>query len=63
MLTARRDTVAVLAMLVLVALWNSVSRADASFCPCGYTSKEVRGWSNHYLATPAGQARLSTALL
>src|SRR4051794_24350881 len=48
------------AMLTLVALWNG--RADAAFCPCGYTSKEVRGWNNPYLATPAGQQRLSTAV-
>jgi len=50
----------VLIFVLTLAVTPSVARA--AFCSCGYTSKEVRSWNNHYLATPAGQARIATAV-
>ena len=41
-----------------VVLLAHPSDARAAFCGCGYTSKEVRTWNNHRLASSRGQRRI-----
>jgi hypothetical protein len=43
---------------ILGSLLVAPSTANADFCRCGFTSKEVRHWNNNALATPRGQARI-----
>ena len=61
--TAPRPTRAAyrVAAVMTLGLLAAPSGSQAAFCSCGYTSAEVKAWSDRWMAPPAGQARLDAA--